>query len=69
VLNVVMGFERDPQLEPLFEGHKRDLGISFEASMDVSRDLVLSHGLGRDGISACKVFLFTVDCTPWPYAG
>jgi len=45
--NMVMGLERDPQLESLLEGRKRDLGISFESGMGISRDLALGLGLGR----------------------
>lgn len=45
--NMVAGLERDPQLESLLEGRKRDLGISFESGMGISRDLAISHGLGR----------------------
>ena len=45
--SMVAGLERDPQLESLLEGRKRDLGISFESGMGISRDLALSHGLGR----------------------
>lgn len=45
--NMVAGLERDPQLESLLEGRKRDLGISFESGMGIGRDLALSHGLGR----------------------
>lgn len=45
--NMVMGLERDPQLESLLEGRKRDLGISFESGMGVSHDLALGLGLGR----------------------
>lgn len=45
--NMAMSLERDPQMESLLEGRKRDLGISFESGMGISRDLALSHGLGR----------------------
>ena len=45
--NMAMSLERDPQLESLLEGRKRDLGISFESGMGISRDLAISHGLGR----------------------
>ena len=45
--NMVASLERDPQLESLLEGRKRDLGISFESGLGISRDLALSHGLGR----------------------
>ena len=45
--NMVAGLERDPQLESLLEGRKRDLGITFDTGMGVSRDLALGLGLGR----------------------
>ncbi|TWG49797.1 Ti-type conjugative transfer relaxase TraA [Aminobacter sp. J44] len=45
--NMAMSLERDPQLESLLEGRRRDLGISFETGMGISRDLAISHGLGR----------------------
>jgi len=45
--NMAMSLERDPQLESLLEGRKRDLGISFESGMGIRRDLALTHGLGR----------------------
>jgi len=45
--NMVAGLERDPQLESLLEGRKRDLGISFASGMGISRDLALGLGLGR----------------------
>ena len=45
--NMVASLERDPQLESLLEGRKRDLGISFDSGMGIGRDLALSHGLGR----------------------
>jgi len=45
--NMVAGLERDPQLESLLEGRRRDLGISFESGLGISRDLAISHGLGR----------------------
>ena len=47
--NMAMSLERDPQLESLLEGRKRQLGISmdFDSGMRLSRQLALSHGLGR----------------------
>ncbi|HML91733.1 Ti-type conjugative transfer relaxase TraA [Methyloceanibacter sp.] len=45
--NMVMGLERDPQLESLLEGRKRDLGIDFDSGLGLGKDLALSHGLGR----------------------
>ncbi|MFD2237163.1 Ti-type conjugative transfer relaxase TraA [Aureimonas populi] len=45
--NMVASLKRDPQLESLLEGRKKDLGISFESGVGIRRDLALSHGLGR----------------------
>ena len=47
--NMVASLERDPQLESLLEGRKRQLGISmdFDSGMRLGRQLALSHGLGR----------------------
>lgn len=45
--NTVASLERYPQLESLREGCKRDLGISFESGLSISRDLAFNHGLGR----------------------
>ncbi len=47
--NMAMSLERDPQMESLLEGRKRQLGISmdFDSGMRPGRQLALSHGLGR----------------------
>jgi Ti-type conjugative transfer relaxase TraA len=47
--NMAMSLERDPQMESLLEGHKKQLGISmdFDSGMRLGRQLALSHGLGR----------------------
>lgn len=47
--NMAMSLERDPQMESLLEGRKRQLGISmdFDSGMRLGRQLALSHGLGR----------------------
>jgi hypothetical protein len=47
--NMAMSLERDPQMESLLEGRKKQLGISmdFDSGMRLSRQLALSHGLGR----------------------
>ncbi|NMA97534.1 MAG: Ti-type conjugative transfer relaxase TraA [Phyllobacteriaceae bacterium] len=47
--NMAMSLERDPQMESLLEGHKKQLGISmdFDSGMKLGRQLALSHGLGR----------------------
>ena len=45
--NMAQSLERDPQMESLLAGRKRELGISFDSGMGVSRDLTLTFGLGR----------------------
>jgi Ti-type conjugative transfer relaxase TraA len=47
--NMAMSLERDPQMESLLEGRKKQLGISmdFDSGMRLGRQLALSHGLGR----------------------
>lgn len=45
--NMVHSLERDPQMESLLAGRKRELGISFDSGMGVGRDLTLTFGLGR----------------------
>ncbi|GEC14825.1 Ti-type conjugative transfer relaxase TraA [Nitrobacter winogradskyi] len=47
--NMVATLERDPQLESLLEGRKKQLGIGmdFDSGMRLGRQLALSHGLGR----------------------
>jgi len=47
--NMAMSLERDPQLESLLEGRKKQLSISmdFDSGMRLGRQLALSHGLGR----------------------
>ena len=47
--NMAMSLERDPQLESLLAGRKKQLGISmdFDSGMRLGRQLALSHGLGR----------------------
>lgn len=46
---MAMRLERDPQMESLLEGRKKQLGISmdFDQGMRLGRQLALSHGLGR----------------------
>jgi Ti-type conjugative transfer relaxase TraA len=44
--NMAMSLERDPQLESLLAGRKRDLGIAFDTGRSLGHDLALSHGLG-----------------------
>ncbi len=47
--NMAQSLERDPQLESLLEGRKKQLGIGmdFDSGMRLGRQLALSHGLGR----------------------
>ncbi len=47
--NMAMSLERDPQMESLLEGRKKQLGIDmdFDSGMRLGRQLALSHGLGR----------------------
>jgi hypothetical protein len=47
--DMAKSLERDPQLESILEGRKRDLGISFESGRSLGRELAFSHGidLGR----------------------
>ena len=47
--NMAKSLERDPQMESLLEGRKKQLGIDmeFDSGMKLGRQLSLSHGLGR----------------------
>lgn len=45
--NMAMSLERDPQMEFLLEGRRKDLGIDMDTGMGIGRSLALSHGLGR----------------------
>ncbi|MBK9002504.1 MAG: Ti-type conjugative transfer relaxase TraA [Sphingomonadales bacterium] len=47
--NMAKNLERDPQMESLLEGRKKQLGIDmdFDSGMRLGRQLSLSHGLGR----------------------
>ena len=47
--DMVNGLQRDPQLESILAGRKRDLGINgdFDSGRSLGRDLALTHGLGR----------------------
>ncbi|GGB38242.1 hypothetical protein GCM10011505_19740 [Tistrella bauzanensis] len=45
--NMAHSLGRDPQMESLLAGRKRELGISFDSGMGVGRDLTLTFGLGR----------------------
>jgi hypothetical protein len=47
--DMAKSLERDPQLESILEGRKRELGISFEAGRRLGLELAFTHGidLGR----------------------
>ena len=47
--DMAKSLERDPQLESILEGRKRELGISFESGRRLGLELAFSHGidLGR----------------------
>jgi hypothetical protein len=47
--DMAKSLERDPQLESILEGRKRDLGISFESGRRLGAELAFTHGidLGR----------------------
>ena len=47
--DMAKSLERDPQLESILEGRKRDLGIGIDAGRSLGRELAFSHGidLGR----------------------
>ncbi|SFU18815.1 Ti-type conjugative transfer relaxase TraA [Mesorhizobium sp. YR577] len=44
--DMAKGLERDPQMESLLAGRKRELGIAFESGRSLGRELALTHGLG-----------------------
>jgi hypothetical protein len=48
--NMAMSLERDPQLESLLKGHKKQLGISmdFDSGMRLRQQLAFSHGFDFD---------------------
>jgi len=47
--DMAKSLERDPQLESILEGRKRDLGIGIDTGRSLGRELAFSHGidLGR----------------------
>jgi len=47
--DMAKSLERDPQLESVLEGRKRDLGIGIDSGRSLGRELAFSHGidLGR----------------------
>src|SRR5690606_12425024 len=42
--DMLNGLQRDPQLESILEGRKRELGISFESGRSISRELAFHSG-------------------------
>jgi hypothetical protein len=50
--DMAKSLERDPQLESILEGRKRDLGISFDSGRRLGLELAFTHGIdlsrGRD---------------------
>lgn len=47
--DMAKSLERDPQMEALLRGRKRELGIDFDSGRSLGRELAISHGidLGR----------------------
>lgn len=43
--DMVKGLERDPQLESILAGRKKDLGIGIESGRSIGRELAFSHDL------------------------
>jgi len=43
--DMAKSLERDPQLESILEGRKRDLGIGIDSGRSLGRELAFSHGL------------------------
>ena len=43
--DMAKSLERDPQLESILEGRKRDLGISFESGRRLGLELAFTHGI------------------------
>jgi hypothetical protein len=43
--DMAKSLERDPQMESLLRGRKRDLGIDVDCGHNLGRDLAISHGL------------------------
>lgn len=47
--DMAKSLERDPQLESILAGRKKDLGIGIDSGRSLGRELVFTHGidLGR----------------------
>jgi Ti-type conjugative transfer relaxase TraA len=45
--DMARSLERDPQLESLLAGRKRELGIAFDSGRRLGIELAFTHGLGR----------------------
>ena len=43
--DMAKSLERDPQLESILEGRKRDLGIGIDSGRSLGRELAFSHGI------------------------
>ena len=43
--NMAHSLERDPQMESLLAGRKRELGISFDSGRSLGRELAFHHGI------------------------
>jgi Ti-type conjugative transfer relaxase TraA len=46
--DMARSLERDPQLESLLTGRKKELGIGFETGRSLGRELAFSHGIDFD---------------------
>lgn len=44
--NMAKSLERDPQLESILAGRKKDLGIGMESGRSLGQELAFTHGLG-----------------------
>lgn len=45
--DMAKSLERDPQLESILEGRKRDLGIGIDSGRRLGLELAFNHGIGR----------------------
>jgi hypothetical protein len=45
--DMARSLERDPQLESILAGRKRELGIAFDSGRRLGLELAFTHGLGR----------------------
>lgn len=43
--DMAMSLERDPQMESLLRGRKRELGIDFDSGRSLGRELAFNHGI------------------------